>query len=282
MLLLRRRAALPSQPAQLLYQKSSPRESIGMNPANHRTPLGCPFTGIPPAWPALRLNRLTRLGTIVLAVLALTGLSTVPQGTTPPASAPPRIGPFDVQDSPGQAATGYTVGGEGWYRKHFRLGGGNQHVEVRFDGVYQNADFWLNGTHLGFHPYGYTSFSDDLTPYLNAGGANVLAVRVRNLGKNSRWYSGSGIIRHVWLTVTAPLRIPQWGVQVTTPAVSKAAGTVHIKVSVVNGEAAATREAHMLVSVLDAEGRRVGRVDTPVQCDPDRAQSPRAGDARRL
>src|SRR6202162_4928948 len=74
----------------------------------------------------------------------------VPKGTTPPASAPPLIGPFDVKDSPGQGATGYTLGGEGWYRKHFRLFRANQHVEVRFDGVYQDADFWLNGTHLGF------------------------------------------------------------------------------------------------------------------------------------
>ena len=188
----------------------------------------------------------------------------VPKGNTPPAGAPSLIGPFDVKDSPGQAATGYTVGGEGWYRKHFPLIRANQHVEVRFDGVYEDADFWLNGTHLGFHPYGYTSFFYDLTPYLNPGGTNVLAVRVRNLGQNSRWYSGSGIIRHVWLNVTEPLHIPQWGVQVTTPTVSDASATVHVKVSVVN-DAALTRDAHVLVSVLDADGRRVGGVDTPVQ-----------------
>ena len=103
------------------------------------------------------------------------------------------------------------MGGEGWYRKHFRLLRANQHVEVRFDGVYQDADFWLNGTHLGFHPYGYTSFFYDLTPYLNPRGTNVLVVRVRNLGENSRWYSGSGIIRYVWLNVTAPLHIPHGG-----------------------------------------------------------------------
>ena len=189
----------------------------------------------------------------------------VPKGNTPPAGAPPRIGPFDVKDSPGQGATGYTAGGEGWYRKHFRLLRANQHVEVRFDGVYQDADFWLNGTHLGFHPYGYTSFFYDLTPYLNPGGANLLAVRVRNLGQNSRWYSGSGIIRHVWLNVTAPLHIPHGGVQVTTPTVSDASATVHVKVSVVNDNADVTGDAHVLVSVLDARSRLVGRADTPVQ-----------------
>jgi beta-galactosidase len=77
---------------------------------------------------------------------------------------PPVIGPFDPQNSANGGSIGYTVGGIGWYRKEFRLpGGAGQHVELRFDGVYQNADVWLNGVHLGFHPYGYTSFAHDLT-----------------------------------------------------------------------------------------------------------------------
>ena len=79
-----------------------------------------------------------------------------------------------------------------------------------------NADFWINGQPLGNHPYGYTSFEFDLTPYLKpVGQENVIAVRVRNDGKNSRWYSGSGIYRHVWLTVTDPIHMPTWGVFVT-------------------------------------------------------------------
>ena len=120
------------------------------------------------------------------------------------------VGPFSL-DSPGGASTGYVVGGTGWYRKHFALGAANagQLVSVLFDGVYMDADVWLNGQHLGNHPYGYTPFAFDLTSNLRrAGETNVLAVRVRNLGKNSRWYSGSGIYRHVRLTVTGPLRVP--------------------------------------------------------------------------
>jgi beta-galactosidase len=112
----------------------------------------------------------------------------------------------------------------GWYRKHFtvpRSAGINQHVEVRFDGVYQNADFWINGHHLGFHPNGYTSFAYDLTPYLNPVGENVLAVRINDLGKTSRWYSGSGIYRHTWLTITVPVHVPLYGVSVTTPTVNQ-------------------------------------------------------------
>ena len=134
-------------------------------------------------------------------------------------NAPTRIGPFDVALSDGQEATGWVVGGIGWYQEAFRgrRAGRKSEIEIRFDGVYMNADVWLNGHHVGFHPYGYTSFAYDLTPYLNRDGENILAVRVRNEGRNSRWYSGSGIYRHVWLTMTDKVRFPLWGVSVTTP-----------------------------------------------------------------
>ncbi len=113
------------------------------------------------------------------------------------------IGPFSAK-SIGATATGYTVGGIGWYRKHFTLNNiTNKEVVIYFDGVYMNSDVWINGHHLGNHPYGYTPFYYDLTPYLKQnGGENILAVRVSNEGKNTRWYSGSGIYRHVWLTVS--------------------------------------------------------------------------------
>src|SRR6185437_3068791 len=103
-----------------------------------------------------------------------------------------RAGPFDIYASEGQGSTGWTVGGVGWYRKTFQalqLPAGGK-VEIRFEGVYMNADVWLNGAHLGNHPYGYTGFAFDLTPHLKPG-PNTLAVRVSNTGKNSRWYSGS-------------------------------------------------------------------------------------------
>ncbi len=87
------------------------------------------------------------------------------------------------------------MGGIGWYRKRFSavtIQAAAQ-VEIVFDGVYMNSDVWLNGVLLGNHPYGYTSFAYDLTPHLKRTGENVIAVRVRNEGKNTRWYSGSGI-----------------------------------------------------------------------------------------
>jgi beta-galactosidase len=146
-----------------------------------------------------------------------------------------RVGPFDPGASAGGAATGHVLGGTGWYRKHFRLDAADNGkvVSVRFDGVYMDSTVWLNGQLLGDHPYGYTSFAYDLTPHLKpAGQENVLAVRVRNEGKNSRWYSGSGIYRHVWLTVTEPLHVALWGVYVTTPQVSGERATVKVATTV--------------------------------------------------
>jgi len=171
-----------------------------------------------------------------------------------------RIGPFDGRASQGQASTGWVVGGTGWYRKHFRLDGlaADRRVEVLFDGVYMDADVWLNGRHLGNHPYGYTSFSMDLTPYLIRGGDNCLAVRVRNEGKNSRWYSGSGIFRHVWLTTTGPVYIPTWGLFVTTPSVSVKAATVLARVDLANAGPSGA-EAVVNVHLLDPQGRTVAR-----------------------
>jgi beta-galactosidase len=213
------------------------------------------------------------------------------QSGGPAEPAPPSvIGPFDEQESAGGGSTGYMAGGVGWYRKHFTLpgfggtgtgpggqgsggehldnknlnpqgAGGERHAEVRFDGVYQNADVWLNGTHLGFHPYGYTGFAYDLTPHLNPAGPNVLAVRVDNSGKTSRWYSGSGIYRHTWLTLTGPVRIPLWGVQVTTPVAGRRRSVAHVEVSVAN-LGAATAAARARVTVLGPDGRPVATAQT--------------------
>ncbi|MER6013551.1 glycoside hydrolase family 2 TIM barrel-domain containing protein [Streptomyces bluensis] len=188
----------------------------------------------------------------------------------PPAEpSPPRvIGPFDPENSEGGGSTGYTVGGIGWYRKHFTLpdpdGEDDLHHELRFDGVYQNADIWLNGVHLGFHPYGYTSFAYDLTPHVRRRGTNVLAVRVDNTGRNGRWYSGSGIYRHTWLTTTGPVRIPLWGVHVSTPVVGERRSVARVEVSLANlGEHPSS--ASVRVSVRDPRGRVVATAQKPAQ-----------------
>jgi beta-galactosidase len=182
-------------------------------------------------------------------------------------SATNRVGPFDRSQSKGGNATGYVVGGTGWYRKHFTLAAtdAKKLVAARFDGVYMNADVWINGEPLGNHPYGYTSFELDLTPYLKpAGQENVLAVRVRNEGKNSRWYSGSGIYRHTWLVVTDPVHVPTWGVFVRTPEVSKDKAVVKIASEVCNASRAKANVV-VRVRVLDAAGKTVTATESKLR-----------------
>ena len=156
-----------------------------------------------------------------------------------------QIGPFS-EDSPGKGSTGHVLGGTGWYRKTFTLDQSSEgkKVQILFDGIYMNSEVWINGQSLGIHPYGYTPFYYDLTPHLKpAGEPNILAVKVNNNGKNSRWYSGSGIYRHVDLVVTDQVHIPIWGISVSTPDVNQEKATVKFNIDVANG----TNESGKLV-----------------------------------
>jgi beta-galactosidase len=146
------------------------------------------------------------------------------------------VGPFS-KAAISQRDGGFLVGGTAWYRKHFIIdkASSNKKICIQFDGVYMNADVWINGHHLGNHPYGYTSFSYELTPYLlQTGQSNVIAVRVKNEGRNSRWYSGAGIYRHVWLTTVDALHIDTWGTYITTPSVSGEAAAVAVETTIAN------------------------------------------------
>ncbi len=170
-----------------------------------------------------------------------------------------QIGPFS-KNSPGQFATGHTVGGVGWYRKHFILDDAEngKSVVIVFEGVFNESDVWLNGRHLGFHPNGYTSFAYDVTPFLNpTGHSNILVVRVKNVGKTSRWYSGSGIYRHVRLSVTDPVHITTWGVYATTPTLTKESATVKFKISV-NNSTQKNELIEIITNVVDAKGLPAG------------------------
>ena len=173
-------------------------------------------------------------------------------------------GPFSAS-SIGATATGYTIGGTAWYRKHFTLNNiPGKKVTIYFDGVYLNSEVWINEHYLGNHPYGYTAFYHDLTPYLKQNGENVLAVRVRNEGKNSRWYSGSGIYRHVWLTTTNTTHVDEWGVYITTPEVNANTASINIqtKLAADNG---ASLQLH--TQILDGENKIVASAETPVIAD---------------
>lgn len=184
------------------------------------------------------------------------------------------IGPFH-KGSIGGFQTGFTVGGTGWYRKKFVTGKAEQHklVSIVFDGVYMNSDVWLNGHHLGNHLYGYTPFYYDLTPYLKpAGQQNVLAVSVRNEGKNSRWYSGSGIYRHVWLSVTDPVHIVPWGVYITTPQVSTQNATVQVKITTRHKQSSG-RNSRLITTLFSPEGKIVGKTEHNLALDGDTSET---------
>ena len=175
------------------------------------------------------------------------------------------IGPFSAK-SVGATATGYTVGGIGWYRKHFTVNNSaDKEVAIYFDGVYMNSDVYINGHHLGNHPYGYTPFTYDVTPYLQ-NGENVIAVRVSNEGKNSRWYSGSGIYRHVWVTVTPQLHIGQWGVYITTPEVSDKAATIKVNSKVMN-ESDENKKATLRTFIFDKNNKKVAESEKQVSLE---------------
>ncbi len=142
-------------------------------------------------------------------------------------------GKFD-EKHPAKPEGGGLPTGLGWYRKSFTLPSAwkKKNIYVEFDGVYKNSEVWINGQLLGKRPYGYISFRYELTKYLKSG-RNVIAVRVDNSAQpDSRWYSGSGIYRNVWLTATEKVAIDHWGTFVSTPSVSQSAATLSFKTQI--------------------------------------------------
>ena len=143
------------------------------------------------------------------------------------------------KDNPAGVGGGALPGGIGWYRKSFTLPAADTSklVFINFDGVYENSEVWINGYYLGIRPYGYSSFQYKLTPYLNYGNnKNIIAVKVDNSKQpNSRWYSGSGIYRNVWLVTTNKIYVDHWGTFITTPEVSEKSAKAAIRIKVKNG-----------------------------------------------
>lgn len=157
-------------------------------------------------------------------------------------------GPFD------QALSGETGklpwAGVAWYRKHLNVPAGDKgkQLYLDIDGAMAYASVWLNGKFVGGWPYGYASFRVDLTPYIEFGKDNVIAIRLDNPPDSSRWYPGGGIYRNVWLVKTAPVHISQWGTYLTTPEVTPAGAKIDLKVTLENhtaNDATATISSHV-------------------------------------
>lgn len=161
--------------------------------------------------------------------------------------------------NPSGANGGALPGGIGWYRKHLNLNDNDasSRYVLHFDGAYMNTSVYVNGQLVGVRPYGFISFSYDITPYLKKQGDNVVAVKVDNSKQpNSRWYTGCGIYRHVYLMKSSDIRIEEWGVQALTE-VKKGKGKVSLNTKIENPSGRSRRvivhqtlwnKAHQMVS----------------------------------
>ncbi len=169
--------------------------------------------------------------------------------------------------NPTGGAGGYFPAGIGWYRKIFEVPTEwkGKKVSIHFEGVYMNAEVFINGKSLGIYPYGYSPFSYELSSYLDFSRLNVIAVRVDNSQQeNSRWYSGSGIYRHVWMKVTDPLHVADHEVAITTPVLSSKTATVQIK-TVVKNETAFAQSFVLKTMLLNAQFKNVSNNQTKVE-----------------
>lgn len=171
-------------------------------------------------------------------------------------------GKYD-KNEPSGGSGGYLPTGIGWYRKSFMLSKNDlkRNVWIEFDGIYMNSDVWVNGHHLGRYPYGYSSFHYELSRYL-VEGKNIIAVRVDNSAQpNTRWYTGSGIYRNVWLVKTDQVHVSHWGVFVTTPQVTKEVSKVAVNTLVENK---LNKNINLVLrsSVRNKDGKEIAKVDT--------------------
>jgi beta-galactosidase len=180
-------------------------------------------------------------------------------------------GPFDRKYNPHNGALPFY--GVGWYRKRFRLPAAakDRHVTIEFDGAMSNSQVWLNGRELGGRPYGYIGFVLDLTRHLEFSKDNVLAVRLAPEDRSSRWYPGAGIYRNVWLHLTAPVHVANWGTYITTPKVSDSAATIAIRTEIQNHNRAPAR-IRLETTILDAAGKEVARTATEQTVPPGSTQ----------
>ncbi|WP_255563725.1 sugar-binding domain-containing protein [Mucilaginibacter rivuli] len=169
-------------------------------------------------------------------------------------------GPFDEKWA---SATGYLPAGIGWYRKTFDLKPAMQgkNIYLYFDGVYNNSEVWINGHYLGKRPNGFVSFEYDITKYLNPNGKNTVAVKCdHSQFGDSRWYTGSGIYRNVYLVATPATRIDNWGVVFTHGAIQPNFVRGNVNVSFTN---TSNKLAAVTVNTVlrDPEGRLIAKGD---------------------
>lgn len=168
-------------------------------------------------------------------------------------------GPYSQEYASG---TGFLPGGIGWYRKTFALDPSleGKIITVEFDGVYNNSEVWINGQYLGKRPFGYIGFQYDLTGHVKFGSENVLAVRVDHSDfADSRWYTGSGIYRHVRLNILDPMHIAHWGTYVTTPQADKDRAQIRIETAIENNSGL-MQSVSLAADIYAPDGTHLARI----------------------
>ncbi len=168
-------------------------------------------------------------------------------------------GPYD-SDAASYNDGAFLPTGVGYYTKTINLPevSDNQLYRLYFEGAYMNTDVKVNGLHAGGHPYGYSSFYVDITPMIKAGD-NIIEVKVDNSHqRNSRWYTGSGIYRHVWLVQTDRLHLEPWALAITTPDVSREEATVNINAGLINA-GPKTEKASVKIEILAPDGAHIAQ-----------------------
>jgi len=174
-------------------------------------------------------------------------------------------GKFD-EKNPAKPEGGGLPTGIGWYRKEFTAPADfqNRVISIEFDGVYKNSEVWINGKYLGKRPYGYSSFSYEISKFLKSG-KNIIAVKVDNSAQpDSRWYSGSGIYRNVWLSSTAKIAVAKWGTFVTADQSGKVELQIQIQNKTLKSQAVSiTNTIHNAEGkVISATVQQVLKIDT--------------------
>ncbi|MBW8684810.1 beta-galactosidase GalB [Chitinophaga rhizophila] len=160
--------------------------------------------------------------------------------------------------------------GKGWYRLSFAVPqfSAGKRVVLLFDGAMSNAEVYVNGKKAGNWPYGYNSFSFDITDYIHAKGQNTLAVKLENFEQASRWYPGAGLYRNVHLIVTNDTHVPVWGTYITTPVITRDSAAVRMVTTIdrSNKQAAVTVKTNL----LNAAGKIVATASAPLPADSSR------------
>mgnify|MGYP003635857542 CR=1 FL=1 len=154
---------------------------------------------------------------------------------------------------------GLPIFGNAWYRKHFVIDASEEgnSITLDFDGIMNNSVIYINGKKVYERPYGYIGFQIDITPYINFGENNVIAVKVNPEELSARWYPGAGIYRNVWLEIKNPVHIEHWGTQVSTPVITKNNAKVSIETRIVNKNDNSRGNYQLKTIVYDAEGAEV-------------------------